>query len=448
MSRFVRSSKYRHVFGTASKPDDSYLNLKVSKNAWDSNYIAVNPSFLAVCWQTGGGGAAGVIPLSTTGKLGEVCLFNGHQGTVLDVAFSPFNDNILATASEDCTSKIWVIPEGGLTEHVSQEAQVLKGHGRKVGTVNFNPVANNILATSSIDFKVKIWDIEKGSDLYTLDGHGGIIQSVDWNYNGSLMTTFSKDKKLRILDPRSSSVVSDVEAHQGVKGGRAIWLGQREQIFSTGFTKQSERVVSVWDPKNLSQPVCTLNIDNSAGLLAPFFDAGSNVVFLAGKGDGNIRYYEVTDDSKVLYFLSQYSSTNPQQGIAMMPKVGVDVSSNEITRLYKATQNQVEQISFKVPRKSDNFQDDLFPEAPSEEPALTADQWKSGQNADPILRSLQQGFVAKEKPKVEFSPVVKEEEAPKSEAEIRKEYDALVTRVAYLEAELAKRDAIIKDLKK
>lgn len=208
MSRFVRQSKYRHVFGTGSKPEDSYLNLKVSKNAWDSNYIAVNPTYLAVCWEVGGGGAAGIIPLSTTGKLGDVFLFNGHSGPVLDVAFSPFDDSILATASEDTTVKIWQIPDGGLTQNVDTPAQVLRGHGRKCGSVNFNPVANNVLATSSIDFKVKIWDIEKGSELFNVDGHAGIIQSVDWNYNGSLITTFCKDKKLRVIDPRSSSIVS------------------------------------------------------------------------------------------------------------------------------------------------------------------------------------------------------------------------------------------------
>jgi len=448
MSRFVRQLKYRHVFGTGFKPDDSFGNLKVSKNAWDSNYIAVNPTYLAVCWEVGGGGAAGVIPLGTTGKLGEVFLFNGHSGPVLDVAFSPFDDSILATASEDSTVKIWSIPEGGLTSNVDTPSQVLRGHGRKCGSVNFNPVANNVLATSSIDFKVKIWDIEKGSELFSIDGHAGIIQSVDWNYDGSLITTFSKDKKLRIIDPRTTSIVAEVEAHQGVKGGRAIYLGQKGKIFTTGFSKQSERGVAVWDPANFSKALVQLNIDNSSGIIAPFYDDGSNVVFLAGKGDGNIRYYEVVDDDKVLYSLDQYSSTVPQQGVCALPKVGVDVNSNEIMRLYKATQNQVEPISFKVPRKSDVFQEDLFPDAPSEEPALTSDEWQSGKTSAPKLRSLQQGYVKKDKPKTEFKQVVVTESGPQTEAELRKEYESLVKRVAYLEAEVAKKDAIIKDLKK
>jgi len=32
MSKVVRSSKYRHVFGTAAKPEECYNNIKLSKN--------------------------------------------------------------------------------------------------------------------------------------------------------------------------------------------------------------------------------------------------------------------------------------------------------------------------------------------------------------------------------------------------------------------------------
>lgn len=43
MNRFVRPSKYRHVFGTTPKRDFCYDNVRVSLNAWDSNMVQVNP---------------------------------------------------------------------------------------------------------------------------------------------------------------------------------------------------------------------------------------------------------------------------------------------------------------------------------------------------------------------------------------------------------------------
>lgn len=62
--RFVRSSKFRHVFGTPNKQDKCYDNLKISKSPHESNMSAVNSKFLAVVLESQGGGAFFVAPLS------------------------------------------------------------------------------------------------------------------------------------------------------------------------------------------------------------------------------------------------------------------------------------------------------------------------------------------------------------------------------------------------
>ena len=86
--------------------------------------------------------------------------------------------------------------------------QNLSGHKRKVGNVRWPPTASNVLATSSTDYTVKVWDVEKGAAKCHVDGHADIIQSIDWNYEGSLIATACKDKKIRIIDPRTGRVVS------------------------------------------------------------------------------------------------------------------------------------------------------------------------------------------------------------------------------------------------
>lgn len=45
------------------------------------------------------------------------------------------------------------------------------------------------------------------------------------------------------------------------------------------------------------------------------------------------------------------------------------------------------------PPQSDLFQDDLYPDTPGPEPALEADEWLSGKDAEPILISLRDGYV-------------------------------------------------------
>ena len=59
----IRSSKYRHVFGSAAKKEHCYECVKITKNAHDSNFCAVNPKFLAVVVECAGGGQFLVIPL-------------------------------------------------------------------------------------------------------------------------------------------------------------------------------------------------------------------------------------------------------------------------------------------------------------------------------------------------------------------------------------------------
>ena len=56
-NRFVRSSKFRHVFGTAAKPDKCYSGIKISKAPFESNMCAVNSKYVAVVLEAQGGGS-------------------------------------------------------------------------------------------------------------------------------------------------------------------------------------------------------------------------------------------------------------------------------------------------------------------------------------------------------------------------------------------------------
>lgn len=447
MSRVVRASKYRHVFGTVAKKDDCFDDLKVTRSAWDSNLVAASPSSFALIAEAAGGGSFYVLPFTKSGKVDpKTPLITGHKGAVMDLDFNPFNENLIGSVSEDGTAKIWGIPEGGLKENLADPLQSLIGHKRKVGTINFNPVANNILATSSADFTVKVWDIQKGQAACSVgEEHTDLITSTQWSNNGSLLATMCKDKKLRVIDPRAGKVVNSTEAHGGVKGARVLWLSGN-RIFTTGFSKTTEREIALWDTKDLSAPILKQTIDSSSGLLMPYWDPDTNMLYLAGKGDGNIRYYELSEDLSNFYFLSEFKSSTPLRGACTLPKRSVNVSDCEVARFFKVSVKLVEPISFQVPRKSEVFQDDLYPDTYAGEACLESADWLGGADAEPKKTSLAPGFVAKEKKVAEFNPEKQEETKPLSEKELRAEVEKLSFRVSYLEAELVKRDAKIKQL--
>ncbi|MBE7182331.1 MAG: DUF1899 domain-containing protein [Terriglobus roseus] len=242
-------------------------------------------------WEASGGGAFAVIPIDERGKLPEqLPLFRGHTAAVLDTDWSPFNDSLIASGSDDCKVFIWKVPDGFSLHSDADEPEDVgptsrfTGHSRKVGHVLFNPAAANVLASSSGDYTVKLWDVEAGQAKLTLK-HGDIVQSLSWSANGALLVTTSRDKKLRIWDVRQERPVQENPGHSGAKNSRAVWMGEHDRIATTGFSRMSDRQLGLWDVRKPQEPIGGFQIlDQISGVCMPFWDDGSNCLFLAGKG--------------------------------------------------------------------------------------------------------------------------------------------------------------------
>ena len=338
----LKPSNSRHVYGQASK--ETYQNLKISANAWDSDMASVSGKYLAYNCQVSGGGAVGVVPLHATGKLPDVFpLFRGHTAPVLDSAFSPFDDSLLATSGEDGRVSLCRIDEGILEEALLGQPDVpdLKnllnegsklGHGRKAGHVLFHPTAENVLASSS--YEVKLWDINAADCKVEFEQQSDMVASMAFDYTGSNLATTCKDKKLRLFDTRSGGAAhTTVEGHTGVKASRVIYLGDLDLIASTGFSRMSDRQFFIYNTKMMNKPIKQVTVDTASGTLMPYFLPGNNMLFFSGKGDGNIRYYELEGED--VHSLSEYKSNEPQKGMAWMPIRHLNVADCEIARSYK-----------------------------------------------------------------------------------------------------------------
>ncbi|XP_075230829.1 coronin-2B-like isoform X2 [Lycorma delicatula] len=401
--RGVRSSKFRHVFGLPAKRERCYDNVKITKNAHDSHFCAVNPKFVAIVTEVAGGGAFLVLPIDKTGRIDfNISRVTGHRGPVLDIKWNPFNDNIIASCSDDSTIKLWYIPDGGLNSHLTEWLIDLYGHKRRVGYIEWHPTAENILVSAGFDHLIILWDVGKGEALNVIDCHPDVIYSISFNKDGSRLATTCKDKKLRIIDPRTGFVISEGTCHAGTRSSKVAYLGGTGRLVTTGFARYSDRQIAIWSEDSLSEPLTVETIDSSSGVIFPYYDPDTNILFLAGKGDGNIRYYEVVEEAPWIHFLNQYLSGSPQRGLGFMPKRGCDVTQCEIFRFYKlhATRGMCEPISMIVPRKSDQFQEDLYPDTAAPVPALSASDWLNGINRPPVLMSMKTGVTVRtHKPK-------------------------------------------------
>lgn len=206
-------------------------------------------------------------------------------------------------------------------------------------------------------------------------------------------------------------------------------------------------------------PLIEEEIDGLSGLLFPFYDADTHMLYLAGKGDGNIRYYEIGSEKPYLSYLMEFRSPAPQKGLGVMPKHGLDVSACEVFRFYKLVtlKGLIEPISMIVPRRSETYQEDIYPMTPGTEPALTPDEWLSGVNRDPILMSLKEGY--KRTSKIVFKAPVREKKSvvvngidllenvpPRTENELLRMFFRQQDEIRRLKDELSQKDIRIRQL--
>jgi len=437
-------SKFRHVFGEEPKSDGQYMDVKNPYTSGEGSYAAANGKYWAVS-KAGGGGPVYVHPHSKPGRQTYKTV-NVHKGKALDFQFHPFVENILGVASEDCSLSITQFKDD-MPEDVTEATVIMKGHLKKCQLMRFAPSANNILCSASWDKTLKLWDVTSGECVQTYERCEKAAFSLSWKQDSSLLAMTAKDKSLRVLDPRdvTKEAMFIEEAMEGSKSSKCVWFDKFGWILSTGFNKSAKRMVKVWDVKNLDKPLYSQVIDQQSSVLMPYVDHDVNMIYLFGKGDGSVNYYEFVNDKRVLYALGSFRNPDPQKGGAFVPKRALDTQKCEVARFMRLTKNAVSPVSFIVPRKSgrDIFQSDIYPDTDAGVPAMSAEEYLAGKvgpnptmSMDPANSGSKPGTGS-----VAF-------EAKKPYGELVKENEDLKKRIAELESELEKHYPESKLLKK
>lgn len=133
-------------------------------------------------------------------------------------------------------------------------------------------------------------------------------------------------------------------------------MGSQNKIISVGFSKNSERQFSVWDARNLVDPLGTVLIDSSSGVITPYYDEGTGILFTLGKGDATIPYYEIVDEAPYGHFLSKFQAPDPAVGVAVLPTRLNNVAEVEFVSMLKLTTQRIQPLTFTVPRTRVCFQ--------------------------------------------------------------------------------------------
>lgn len=395
MSNSPKVSKLRWTTGSPAKAGEE-LAIQGTPAIWDcGNLIAANEKYVA--FPSSSAGSVALLSHDKVGIRGFVPkkLF-GQKGHVIDLAFSPFSSDILMTASEDGTIRGWKIPEGGITADTEDSLISLNGHSRKCGLLAFHPSASNVLASAGMDGVINLWDITQGAPKasFTAGSGDNQIMSLNWNLDGSLLNFTAKDKMVHIVDSRTGKVVVSTKANEGSKTMRSLWCKRRNQIVTFGFNKSQFRQMMLFDVRSMDKPQFIREVDQMSNIMLPFFDEDTNLLYVGGRGEAGIKYFEIWDEAQAIQPLQAFSHGDPQKGLAILPKTSMDVKACQLAKFYKLTNNKLTTVSFNLPRRQaeTQFQADLYPNTFADKPSITSEDFFAGKNAVPTEVSLEAKF--------------------------------------------------------
>ncbi|XP_012141372.1 coronin isoform X2 [Megachile rotundata] len=375
-----KASKYKNAAPIVPKPEACIRDISVGSYQTYGNNIAASAAFMAFNVDHNGSSLA-VLPLEDYGRKSKTMpLLHAHADTVTDMDFSPFHDGLLATGSQDCLVKLWHIPESGLEESLCNPECTFSHRQRRVEVVCWHPSAEHLLTTVSYT-NLSLWDVISQQELFSNNEHADVIQSLSWKQDGVLLATSCKDKQVRIIDPRAPTcIVNSCSSHQSIKDSRIVWLNNSDKILTTGFDAARLRQIYIRDLRHLNEPVKTLELDCSTGILMPLFDPDTNMLFLAGKGDTTIMYMEVMDKDPFLVEGIRHSGEQTK-GVCLVPKRALNVMQAEVNRLLQLTSNMVIPIMYQVPRKTyRDFHADIYPDTVGYIAQNNAAAWIKGHN--------------------------------------------------------------------
>lgn len=142
---------------------------------------------------------------------------------------------IIATASDDSTWKIWNMENG-------ENIMTGEGHREWIAAIDFHPAGSH-LVTAGADKCLKVWDFINSSIAHTFtDCHTGPIWKAKFHDTGDFVLTGAHDGSIKLFDLNSLKVRKQFRSHTDSVNGLNF------QPFTNFFVSGSaDKTMSIWD---------------------------------------------------------------------------------------------------------------------------------------------------------------------------------------------------------
>ncbi|KAJ5157505.1 Pfs NACHT and WD domain protein [Penicillium canariense] len=200
----------------------------------------------------------------------------GHSDGVKTVAFSP-DGKTLASASRDCTVKLWVTATGA-------PQQTLEGHSNWVNDVVFSPNGKT-LASASADHTIRLWGTMTGSLQRTFEGHYDSVRAVAFSPNGKILVSASSDYTVRLWDTATGGSYMVLRGHSG--SVRAVAFSPDGKMLASA---SGDCTIRLWDIAT-GAPQQTLEGHSRPVSTVAFSPDGKTLA--SASGDHTIRLWDI-----------------------------------------------------------------------------------------------------------------------------------------------------------
>ncbi|KAH9471617.1 hypothetical protein Pst134EA_005506 [Puccinia striiformis f. sp. tritici] len=332
----------------------------------------------------GPGGRLGVYHLMNKGRLPTrlPCLIN--EANIVAFEVDQLDQGRVYVAGEDGKVRIFRVPEHGLEEDSLNAELILSTSGmERINLIKPHPTAQDILLTISDDMNkpcVRLWYVGKTEDsskpFNEIQLPSGAVSSASWSLDGSKLAVANKAKLLYVLDPRrgDDSHWCQGSTHGSPRPVQVTWTDDRSHILTSGFSSTGMREVKFYRvdyEQHVIESLSQISFDNSPAAFFIHFDPDTSIGFCWSKGERTtylIELLETKDPSanpaKSTYKfdrLTPFVHSTIQLGYSFFIKQVLDIKAIEVAKALRLTGNQVEVVSFKIPRNREEFfQDDVF----------------------------------------------------------------------------------------
>ncbi len=166
------------------------------------------------------------------------CNLQGHTGRIKSLAGLP--GDLLASASEDRTIKIWDASKG---------AQVRTFQADTNGTMISLP--NGLLASGGTDHSISLWNSATGELVRTLKGHTDTVNSFAY-FPKEILISASNDKSVKLWDLHTGECIKTLQHDRPV-----LSLACSGELLATTC---GDKTVKLWQLKTFSNRISSVQV--------------------------------------------------------------------------------------------------------------------------------------------------------------------------------------------